>query len=999
MKIQLLRYFWLPILCVIGNIATAYGQTLPVYYNRPSSPTAANFLRYGEIPVDMSSGVPNISIPLLEIASGKLKIPVTLSYHASGIKVRDVSSEVGIGWVINTGGNITRTICGRPDIESDDNLFLFPYRTKEAIDSAYHQANGSGNSTSFVTDLFNYAYYNSALDLMSDRFNFTLPNGKSGVFRRDFKTGNAYLIPYQPIKVKINPNNLPQGEVTKQILIIDDDGTSYLFERATNFNAQTWSVKKIISADQEDTISFYSHTESIGYSSFNDYIIYYDVNNYSPYPSYYDRSEARFRYSGGEIFGIESVRKSQQDLHYGNDYYFDYPYLMDSIVTKSSTLKFEYALDRQDRQLSGYPNPISRLTGIKAIDRSSGHIVTNVNLFQSYKDNRMLLDQVVNNGNIHSFGYDQTTAPPYPTLVYGNVHSTVSEDFWGYSNGMPTSSYVPEFNKLDVPNQTYEFITKYPNINFAKMLVLNRISYPTGGKTLFEYELNQVDPGVYNYQASDKPIDGRVGGLRVKTISNFKDSISLPEVKSYEYFSKPHYDYGLISPSLFQYREDTYNYSIAGQIYHPANANLHVSTSAPYCTSTPIGRMIGTSQAPVIYDQVTEYNGTPSNNTGKTVHYYTENFSSPFISSRFESPYTYDNGNVKPRLVRKEDYKFQNGNYILVSSNSILYNEYKNITINTGLNFSSELTFNPMQLTPISYTPPEGYVLINGADDAFSRLIHENTTASLKVMLPFRERHVTNHESGDSTIIEHQYSYNDYLQLAEEKRINSDQTYNFSVSKYPVDFSTASPYDGMVSRNILKPVIEKQNYLVDGNSTIFLSSMRHNFSYWQKKPVNYSTARIYPLSLLTKNGSYDYETEIDFKAYDIYGNLSHLDKKGLQTSYLYSYMGQHPIAEIKNANYNIVEQLLGGEAGVKHITNSNLTDSQVNSIVNILRNSSLLKDAFIISYTYKPLVGMTSMTDAKGMTTYYHYDAFGRLQFVKDQDGNVVKQNTYHYKN
>jgi YD repeat-containing protein len=58
-----------------------------------------------------------------------------------------------------------------------------------------------------------------------------------------------------------------------------------------------------------------------------------------------------------------------------------------------------------------------------------------------------------------------------------------------------------------------------------------------------------------------------------------------------------------------------------------------------------------------------------------------------------------------------------------------------------------------------------------------------------------------------------------------------------------------------------------------------------------------------------------------------------------------------------------------------------------------------LPNAFITSYTYKPLVGMTSQTDAKGMTTYYEYDAFQRLKAVKDQNGNILKQTDYHYKN
>jgi YD repeat-containing protein len=42
---------------------------------------------------------------------------------------------------------------------------------------------------------------------------------------------------------------------------------------------------------------------------------------------------------------------------------------------------------------------------------------------------------------------------------------------------------------------------------------------------------------------------------------------------------------------------------------------------------------------------------------------------------------------------------------------------------------------------------------------------------------------------------------------------------------------------------------------------------------------------------------------------------------------------------------------------------------------------------------------MTSSTDAKGMTTYYEYDAFQRLKTIKDQNGNILKQTDYHYKN
>jgi YD repeat-containing protein len=56
------------------------------------------------------------------------------------------------------------------------------------------------------------------------------------------------------------------------------------------------------------------------------------------------------------------------------------------------------------------------------------------------------------------------------------------------------------------------------------------------------------------------------------------------------------------------------------------------------------------------------------------------------------------------------------------------------------------------------------------------------------------------------------------------------------------------------------------------------------------------------------------------------------------------------------------------------------------------------QDAQMVSYTYRPLVGITSQSDANGLITYYTYDAFGRLHLIKDMDGNVLKVMRYGFR-
>ena len=97
----------------------------------PPSPQAAAFARYGEYPVSLATGVPEIKIPLYEIKLGNYTLPISISYHASGIKVDDVASTVGLGWVLNAGGIVSRTVCGAPDLRGTTNDYDYYIKIKK----------------------------------------------------------------------------------------------------------------------------------------------------------------------------------------------------------------------------------------------------------------------------------------------------------------------------------------------------------------------------------------------------------------------------------------------------------------------------------------------------------------------------------------------------------------------------------------------------------------------------------------------------------------------------------------------------------------------------------------------------------------------------------------------------------------------------------------------------------------------------------------------------
>ncbi|MEJ7659576.1 MAG: hypothetical protein WKG07_08090 [Hymenobacter sp.] len=148
------------------------------------------------------------------------------------------------------------------------------------------------------------------------------------------------------------------------------------------------------------------------------------------------------------------------------------------------------------------------------------------------------------------------------------------------------------------------------------------------------------------------------------------------------------------------------------------------------------------------------------------------------------------------------------------------------------------------------------------------------------------------------------------------------------------------------------------------------------------------------------NGSFVYDEHYrkreTFDAYTPGGQLlqrSHVPRQ--PTVYLWGYRRQYPIAEIRNATYPQVVAVLG-QATIDELAGAN-PGSDVNVQQKLQPLRTQLKQAQVLTYTYDPLVGMTSQTDPTGRTVTYEYDALGRLIRTRDEQGRILSQQQYHY--
>lgn len=196
---------------------TVFSQTVEIPNLVLPSPQAFDITKFGNIPADESSGRVSPSIPIHNYTVGALQIPISLSYSGNGVKVEQKPTWTGMNWILNAGGVITRVVKDLPDETSLPRIF---YSKEQLLGmfEPYLCYNNLGVLTdggmklpdALVNSLVNDpgSYANTA-DTQVDEFSFSFPGYSGSFYLKKNEEGyfEAKLLKYEnELKIEILGN-------------------------------------------------------------------------------------------------------------------------------------------------------------------------------------------------------------------------------------------------------------------------------------------------------------------------------------------------------------------------------------------------------------------------------------------------------------------------------------------------------------------------------------------------------------------------------------------------------------------------------------------------------------------------------------------------------------------------------------------------------------------------------------------------------------------------
>lgn len=507
--------FCIPFVLLLSSVLNTRGQNAEFNHVSIASPTAASLGKYADFPVNYHTGIPQISVPIYTIKNGALEVPISLSYHAGGLQVMEQASMVGAGWSLNAGGVITRTVKGGPD---DRGLGAAYTKSGHFHDFGYNSYLFTGGGPENCAGVppcpvgasqpANDQYIaNTVEDGEPDLYFFNFSGYTGKFYFRDDRT--PILLPQQDLKIE--PILADESSSVAYIymlgfVVTTPDGTKYYFgknqepdgnidaiEKTTSINTRTttitnhgvvssWFLTKIESFDGQFSVKFTYQSEKSSYYT----IAMYPIWNFDP--NFDPRGWSNTREHEITKNFIDGVRLNQ--ILFSNG-----AITMNPGITRNDLGDFTAKVMADD------PNTTAKSLGNISISDNNG-VCKKYTFHQSYfYDNvspqsgyslfpiesdkyRLRLDSIQESSCDNSL-----KLPPHKFNYYAERvprRLSFGQDHWGFFNGKTNNSLlIPTYFLNGVPVEGADRDAYWPAMRGG---ALEKITYPTGGFTQFDYE-------------------------------------------------------------------------------------------------------------------------------------------------------------------------------------------------------------------------------------------------------------------------------------------------------------------------------------------------------------------------------------------------------------------------------------------------------------------------------------------------------------------------------
>jgi len=576
--------------------AQAYTQEasidVPTYH--PVSPNAASLGNFGLYPVNKNLGKVAVNIPIYDLSFKSLNVPISISYNTSGIRLNDIASWVGLGWTLNAGGAIIRNTKGLPDLDFESEITdltdpdftstNYSYMKEACIgwedtEPDQYVINALGITGSFYLDQneeHNVEFEDASIAIRiiledDDEIHAILPDGRLLMFGKGADGSDA---------TELTDSNL-SGSYSSSDFIT------------------AWYLTELISSNRMDTVSFTYKEVGTG-GMLQEYAKPASeraIVDGSPSPNIGVNPNCQLglmerKYLDQIIYsnGYIEFETSANRLDLEDDYQLDAikVYEVDDNGFDLLIDEYHFIYDYYLRSGGNFPSGYSSYTFFNN-DQQENSREKSLRLLEMYRGS------TTGTKHIHQFSYNSTQL---------KRRCTTAQDYWGYINGN-YYTLIPQTNATTCTlgindNIIYNYVSlgngnRTVSESLMKAGVLERIIYPTGGYSEFEFEANRTS-------TSDL-----VGGLRIKSISNYDDAMATypASKKTYVYENS-----NLIQPLGNKSYERQYIYDIQG--------TYALVSSSPHFNNNIGGE-------PVIeYGKVTEYEFSEEEDkyNGKTISYY-----------------------------------------------------------------------------------------------------------------------------------------------------------------------------------------------------------------------------------------------------------------------------------------------------------------------------------------------------------------------------------------